>query len=80
MEGAKGTQVHFSVGTQCRAGNFLLKSRNSHTAALAKKILQKDFLRRGAASVSGVLFGKAEQSQKTLRRDEPLDEKIREPK
>ena len=27
MEGAKDTQVHLSVGTQCRAGNFLLKSR-----------------------------------------------------
>ena len=65
-------------GTKCRTRNFLLKSRNTHTAALAKKILQKDFLRRGAASVSGVLFGKAEQSQMALRRDEPLDEKIRE--
>ena len=27
MEGAKDTQAHLSVGTQCRAGNFLLKSR-----------------------------------------------------
>ena len=63
---------------RARTRNFLLRSRNTHTAALAKKILQKDFLRRGAASVSGVLFGKAEQSQMALRRDEPLDEKIRE--
>ena len=63
---------------RARTRNFLLRSRNYHTAALAKKILQKDFLRRGAASVSGVLFGKAEQSQMALRRDEPLCEKIRE--
>ncbi len=67
-------------GTKCRVSNLLLRSRNTHTAALAKKISQKDFLRRGAASVSGVLFGEAEQSQTVLRRDEPLDEKICEHK
>ena len=65
-------------GAKCRVSDLLLRSRNTHTAALAKKISQKDFLRRGAASVSGVLFGEAEQSQTVLRRDEPLCEKFRE--
>ena len=39
---------------------FSLNSRNYHTAALAKKISKKDFLRRGAASVLSVVFGCAE--------------------
>ena len=38
----------------------LLKSRHCNTAALAKKISQKDFLRRGAASVLSAAFGAAE--------------------
>ena len=39
---------------------FLFPSRDYHTAALAKKISKKDFLRRGAASVLSVVFGCAE--------------------
>ena len=38
----------------------LSKSRHFRTAALAKKISQKDFLRRGAASVLSAAFGAAE--------------------
>ena len=54
----------------------LSNSRHCHTAALAKKILQKDFLRRGAASVSGVPFSKTERSHTALRRDDVSSKRI----
>ena len=39
---------------------FLFPSRHCRTTALAKKISQKDFLRRGAASVLSAAFGAVE--------------------
>ena len=48
------------AGNNNAPAGCLLKSRHCRTAALAKKISQKDFLRRGAASVLSAAFGAAE--------------------
>ena len=55
--GAVETNTRSAAGVPA---GCLSKSRHCNTAVFAKKILQKDFLRRGAASVLSVVFGYAE--------------------
>ena len=55
--GAVETNTRSAAGVPA---GCLSTSRHCNTAVFAKKILQKDFLRRGAASVLSVVFGYAE--------------------